>query len=240
MAPQRQNRSPKPSAKESAAALSRELEKNSIDGLVKSIQDSEVDIHGVNRRVTLRRKMTVLSRDPKKNERMLRVRALKRELKAKEQELAYFNELLTLPKLTSDIIHDWLHQQPSLVAEIGTIRRMSEKRRPTIITQPSDGVGEQTNQDNSPNTNNNNSRITRNRPRSRALVDYNSNHNNNARHFPASRVMSSPPSVTSPPSNVTSSPSKTKPSPHKRRSLVAQTRRINDRSNPKPYLETDL
>lgn len=54
---------------------------SSIDDLCKALQSAEVDIHGVNRRTTLRRKMTILSRDPKKNDMLMRKRVLQRQLK---------------------------------------------------------------------------------------------------------------------------------------------------------------
>lgn len=38
-------------------------------------------------------------------------------------------DLLSIPDLTSSHLHDWINQHPSLVANMGTIRRMSKKRR---------------------------------------------------------------------------------------------------------------
>nr|XP_039262503.1 uncharacterized protein LOC120338655 isoform X1 [Styela clava] len=107
---------------------SRPRNSSSIDDLCKALQHAEVDIHGVNRRTTLRRKMTILSRDPKKNELMLKKRALQRQLKALEGELEYYN-LLDEKTITSQVLHEWINQQPSIVAELGTIRKMSKIRR---------------------------------------------------------------------------------------------------------------
>lgn len=109
-------------------ADTRQRKTSSIDDLCKALQHAEVDIHGVNRRTTLRRKMTILSRDPKKNELMLKKRALERQLKALEGELEYYN-LLDNKTITSQVLHEWINQQPSIVAELGTIRRMSKIRR---------------------------------------------------------------------------------------------------------------
>nr|CAB3232102.1 connector enhancer of kinase suppressor of ras 2-like [Phallusia mammillata] len=131
-------------AKDAAAALCAELEeKKGIGELFSAIKHAEVDFQGTDRRATLRRKMTMLSRDPVRNEKMLKKRALQRELKAKEQELIYVDNLLCIPDLTSDLLHDWINQHPSLLANMGTIRRMSKKRRHRVessdFASPSDG-----------------------------------------------------------------------------------------------------
>ena len=54
---------------------------NYLHNMRQSLKKANVDLLGANRRTTLRRKMTVLSGDPRVNERMLRKRALERELK---------------------------------------------------------------------------------------------------------------------------------------------------------------
>lgn len=56
-------------------------EKGSLDDLSKSLQCAEVDIHGIDRKSTLKRKMTVLAKDPTKNRLLLKQRMLKRQLK---------------------------------------------------------------------------------------------------------------------------------------------------------------
>lgn len=63
-------------------ALTEELnDAASYDKMLSDIKKSDVDLLNQDRRTTLRRKMTVLSRDPVRNEKMLRRRALQRELK---------------------------------------------------------------------------------------------------------------------------------------------------------------
>ena len=53
----------------------------SVADLSQALKTADVDINGMNRKVSLRRKMTVLSRDPVRNEKLLKKRALERELK---------------------------------------------------------------------------------------------------------------------------------------------------------------
>ncbi|XP_076818293.1 uncharacterized protein LOC143464427 [Clavelina lepadiformis] len=132
------------STKQKADQLSQQLQQDPMDDLCKNIKHSEVDLRGVSRRVTLRRKMTILSRDPNINEKMLRRRALERELKAKELELAYFDKLTSRKEISKSELHDWINQHPSLVAEIGTIRRMSKRQRhrvPVANTMESSQMG---------------------------------------------------------------------------------------------------
>lgn len=99
--------------------------------LFAAIKKAEVDINGGDRKTSLRRKMTVLSRDPTKNEKMLKKRALERELKAKEQELEYYNQLLKdgVSSVSNYQLHLWINQHLSLVADMGTIRQMVRKNK---------------------------------------------------------------------------------------------------------------
>jgi len=99
--------------------------------LFAAIKKAEVDINGGDRKTSLRRKMTVLSRDPTKNEKMLKKRALQRELKAKEQELEYYNQLLKdgISSVSNHHLHLWINQHLSLVADMGTIRQMVRKKK---------------------------------------------------------------------------------------------------------------
>jgi len=105
--------------------------------LFAAIKRAEVDINGGDRKTSLRRKMTVLSRDPNKNEKMLKKRALQRELKAKEQELEYYNQLLKngISSVTNQQLHLWINQHLSLVADMGTIKHIvRKKQRETVAS----------------------------------------------------------------------------------------------------------
>jgi len=60
---------------------------------------------------------------------MLKKRALERELKAKEQELEYFDKLLGRDQsdITHEILHSWIDQHISLVSDLTTVRQLACK-----------------------------------------------------------------------------------------------------------------
>lgn len=137
----------------------------SVQDLCKAIKKAEVDINGSDRRTSLRRKMTLLSRDPVKNEKLLKRRALERELKAKEQELEYYNRLLldgsrdasdhvtSTSHVTGEKLRDWLNEHVGLIGDLEALRSMLVTRKPVVANS---------------NSNNNNRTM---RPRSWAVND---------------------------------------------------------------------
>lgn len=55
----------------------------SMDDLRKAFQNADVDFRGVSRKATLKRRVTILSRDPKRNDLLLKKRALQRQIKVR-------------------------------------------------------------------------------------------------------------------------------------------------------------
>jgi len=135
---------------------------------------------------------------------------------------------LNKDNVTRTDLTSWINQHPSLVAEIGTLRRLSKKRLPlnqsAVGIESQDGSSEwnESLQTFGANSNNNNNFSPRSRPRSSAIgaADL------NLAYFPDDNKSLTLPAI---------------PGSSRRRRKLHPNRPIQSSSSiNKPYLETDL